>query len=204
MELVMSRISALKHPRELTQVQSVLERPALSQVSEPVRVFLAIEPDPLAIGRGDGGLELEHVVHVDQGRTAGHHRCWRSRVVVRLLLLLVGGRREGFFRRVKVDEHAGRRRRPLSTASFEGGVRLASGSLNGMYADAPIVIIRSQAHPAWGIGRLGRSGLDVRILLSGLGQYRGFRTSGAFVCKGVRFEFSVARGFDHFIIIDGR
>lgn len=81
---------------------------------------------------------------------------------------------------------------------------MISGRLHGMDGDASIVVSRSEAHPAGGIGRLGRSGLDVRILLSGLGQYRGFRTSGAFVGRGIRFEFSVARGFDHFIIIDGR
>jgi hypothetical protein len=200
----MSRISALEHPRELAQVQSVLKRSALSQMSEPVRVFLAIKPNPLAIGRGDGGLELEHVVHVDQGRTAGHHRCRRSRMVVRLSLLLFVGRREGFLGRVKVDEHVGRRRGPLCTASFGGGVRLVSGSLNGMYADASIVVGRSEAHPAGGIGRLGRSGLDIGILLGGLGQHRGFRDLDALVSRGVGFGFRVARGFNHFINIDGR
>lgn len=202
----MSRISALEHPRELTQVQSILKRSALSQMSEPVRVFLAIKPNPLAIGRGDGGLELEHVVHVDQGRTAGHHRCWRSRVVVRLsLFLLLFGRREGFLGRVKVDEHIGRRRGPLSIgASLGRSVGLISGRLDGMNADAPIVVSRSEAHPAGGIGRLGRSGLDIGILLGGLGQHRGFRDLDALVGRGVGFGFRVARGFNHFVIIDGR
>jgi hypothetical protein len=118
--------------------------------------------------------------------------------------LLLFGRREGFFGRIEIDEHVGRRRGPLSIgASLGRGVGLISGRLHGMHGDASIVVSRSETHPARGIGRLGRSGLDVRILLGGLGQHRGFRDFDALVSRGVGFGFGVARGFNHFVIVDG-